>query len=92
MLAFYGVSYRELMSVPIKTFWLMNDSIDRISAKEDMRSLTVASSCQSFEGATSHRERLTLEVGTMVKLEVDPIRDAVRDETGFAELKSMANQ
>lgn len=80
------------MSVPIKTFWLMNDSINRISAKEDLRSLTVASSCQSFDGATSHHERLIFEVGTTVKLEVDPIREAVRDETGFAELKNMANQ
>lgn len=80
------------MSLPVKTFWLLHDSIDRISAKSDMRSLTVASCSQSGESATSHRERLILEIGTMVKLEVNPILDAVRDEVGFAELKSMANQ
>lgn len=80
------------MSLPIKAFWLMNDSIDRISAKSDMRSLTLAACSQSQESATSHRERLILEVGTMVKMEVDPIRDAVRDEVGFAELRNMTTQ
>lgn len=92
MLAFYGVSFGELMELPIKTFWLMNDSIDRISAKSDMRSLTIAACSQSGESATSHRERLVLEVGTMVKLDDDPIKNAVRDQGGFDELRKMATQ
>lgn len=80
------------MGTPIKTFWLLNGNIDRISAQGDIRRLTVAACSQGGEAATAHRERLVLEIGTVVKLEVDPIRDAVRDEAGFAELRNMANQ
>lgn len=74
----------------------MNDSIDRISAKNDVRSLTLAACTQSHEFATSYRDQLILEIGTTVTLEVDPARDAmreaVRDEKGFAELKEMEKQ
>lgn len=90
------MSYTEVMSLPIKTFWLMSSSVDRIMAQKDIRALTVAVLSQGGDAAKDHRERLVLEVGTVVKQDSDPgrqaMREAVRDEEGFAELKAMANQ
>ena len=81
------------MGMPIKTFWMLNQNVDRLLAQRDMRSLTVAVSGQSSqESFDSCRKALILEVGTIVKMEENPIRDAVRDEEGFAELKEMALQ
>lgn len=78
------------MGLPIKTFWLMNGNVERISAQKDMRALTVAAFCQSSEGTTAHREQLVIEIGTMVKLESDGLSEADRpDAEGLDGLRSM---
>lgn len=88
---FYSQSYRQVMDLPIKTFWLMSNNIERISAQQDLRSLTVAVCGQGGEAAHEHRQRLILEVGTIVKLDSNPM-NAVRDEAGFEELKKLTQQ
>lgn len=91
MLHFYSLSYGELMSLPIKTFWMLNNNIERIQAQKDMRALTVAVCGQGGgEAAQNFRERLVIEAGEVVKLKFDPIREAVRDEEGFSALREMA--
>lgn len=81
------------MRMPVRTFWFMNASIDRIQAQKDMRSLTVAVCGQGGgEAAQTHRSRLVVEAGEVVKLKFDPVRDAVRDEEGFSALREMAKQ
>jgi len=77
------------MKLPIRTFWLMSDNIDRISAQGDVRALTVAVCGQGGEPATRLRESLVVEIGQVVKLREDPT-NAARDEEGFHELKMMA--
>lgn len=91
---FYGLTYAELMATPIKTFWFMNASIDRINAQEDMRSLSVAVCSQGGEIALNHRERLVLEIGTVVTVTNNPLSavNTARDKAGFADLKAMANE
>ena len=81
------------MEVPIKTFWLLNYNIDRIQAQKDMRSMTVVGHAHGGgDTAVEFRERLVVETGTVIKMKVDPMRDAVRDESGFAALKEMSKQ
>lgn len=87
---FYGMGYREVLDIPIKTFWMLSQNIERILAQRDMRALTVAVSGQGTEAAQAHRQNLILEVGTIAKLNVDPMRDAQRDEVGFQQLRDMA--
>jgi len=86
------MGYRDLLEVPIKTFWMLSQNIERILAQKDMRALTVAVSGQGSEAAQSHRQNLIKEVGTIAKLVVDPMRDAMRDEVGFAQLREMARR
>ena len=82
------------MSIPIRAFWMMANTIDRIEAQQDLRKLTISVTCQGQEAAQNHRERLILEVGEVVKLngkrQISALPNAERDEVGFAELKAMA--
>jgi len=89
---FYAQSYAEVMTLPLKTFWLMSRNVDRIQAQKDMRSLTVAVCSESAEGAATYRQRLVVEAGTLVKLEDQPPAQLIdeRDEVGFAELKGLS--
>lgn len=88
---FYSMSYEEMLALPIKMFWFMNASIDRINAQQDVRALSVAVGGQSGEMATGHREQLVLEIGTVVTVIDDPIKAASSefDKAGLAELKAM---
>lgn len=73
--------------MPIRSFWLMNNSVVRLMAEQDIRALTVASSAQAGEAVRSTRDNLVIEMGDVVK--IDPIAGAERDEQGFQELKAM---
>ncbi|MDR9847016.1 hypothetical protein [Herbaspirillum huttiense] len=102
---FYSMSPFEVMELPLRTFWLLQDNIDRIEAQRDMRSLTVGLHQQSGEAAIALRQRLTVELGSVVKTDMPlaatappeaamrpevAARYTERDEVGFAELKAMA--
>ena len=79
------------MGLPIKTFWLMSGNIENISAQRDMRSLNVATCCQSEEGSTAHRERLVIETGEAVVMEAGAeFMDEQPDKAGIEELRMMA--
>lgn len=89
---FYSQSHDALMATPIKTFWLMSRNIDRIQAQKDMRSLSVAVCGQGGAAAQDHRKLLVTQVGDIVKLKFDPVKNAVRDEEGFQALKALKQQ
>jgi hypothetical protein len=92
-MSFYTLGYVGTMTLPIRSFWMMNANIDRLTAQKDMRALTVAVCGQGGEAAQAHREQLILEVGTVVKLDDSPMSAAntARDESGFADLKAMSS-
>ncbi|CAB4122133.1 hypothetical protein UFOVP26_88 [uncultured Caudovirales phage] len=73
----------EVLRMPIRRFWLMNTSIERISAQTDIRRLTIAASAQSAENAQQTRDSLISEIGMVV------LNKPVRDEEGFNDLKQM---
>lgn len=88
------MDYDAVMRLPLKTFWLMSSNVDRIEAKKDMRSLTVAQFSQATnDGVQQFRDALVIEAGEIVKMDKpnDP-RKAQRDEAGFADLKRMAGE
>lgn len=73
--------------MPIRAFWLMSGNVKRVRAYSDVRSLTVAAAAQSADGIEEIRERLVLEIGTVIN---EPPTVVERDEAGFAELRAMA--
>lgn len=83
------MSYREVMELPIMTFWFMSSVIRRIRADAELRQLAIGVAAQSNgEGVKEFQERLVLEVGTVTN--APAALDTERDEEGFAELKAIA--
>jgi len=90
---FYGLTHREVLDTPIKTFWLLSSNIERITAQKDLRELTVLAHSQSVEGATELTKRLIDEIGLIAKEAKGSSRAVFseeRDEEGFAALKAMS--
>lgn len=89
---FYSMGYTETMALPLKTFWFLSGNVDRLMAREDMRTFGVATAAQSTqEYATSYHNRLVGEIGTVMKLKMESPLEAKRDEEGFNLLKRMAS-
>ena len=87
ILHFYGgLSYRELLDLPIRAFWRLHANINRIRAEADLRSFMVSTASQSTEGA-KFRDHLVIELGETTK--IDPIAGAIRDEKGVEKLKAL---
>ena len=83
------MGFREVMGLPIRTFWLLNSNVVRLMAERDLRTLQVSASVQQQgEAMTQTRENLVVELGEVMVL--DPIASAVRDQAGFNELKAMS--
>ncbi len=92
VIRFYGLSFEEVMALPIKTFWLLEANADRLKAHEDKRQLHIASiSAMDGKRVGEISKILDIEVGQPpIKTKFDPVRTAVRDEAGVANLKALA--
>lgn len=62
-MAFYAMTDEQILKMPVTRFWLLNRSIDRISAERDLRLARVMGSITSQEGAEALFERLDQEMG-----------------------------
>lgn len=92
---FYGETYVSAMELPVRTFWLMSNCIDRIQAQQDKRQLSLAvvgGMNGTQEALESFSHNLNAEVGQVIKLNTNPMLDTERDAAGFAMLKAMAGQ
>jgi hypothetical protein len=74
---------RHVLDMPIKRFWLMNSSIERVSAQQNIRQVMVGLSSQGGEAAQETVDRLTVEMGTVI------IGKAIIDRQGLDDLKQM---
>lgn len=85
---FYGMAYQEVMRLPIRVFWVLNDHIGRIAAEEDLRAFRVANNAQAGEEAKGFLDRMNAAVGKVFVLD-DEVSEE-RDEQGISELKALA--
>ncbi len=88
----YGMGYREVMSMPMRAFWIVSGFVDRLMSDEAKLHLEVAASAQNGEAAGQLMERLNTVAPEPVTLSGYALaqRTAVRDESGFQTLKAMA--
>lgn len=89
---FYGIGYRELLSVPIRFFWTLSSNIDRIQASFDVRTLSlqhvaVATGMTGGEGVKKLRESLEMQIGETQKIKFDPMSERL-NRSQFNELKN----
>lgn len=93
---FYSLDFERVLLLPIRVFWLLSNNIQRIQARNDLRSLNVYSATQlSVNGSTellnSVREQLLEERGDTIKLKFDPIKERL-DRTGLETLRRMSEK
>lgn len=87
---FYGLGDEQVLRMPIRRFWLLHRSIDRLQAEQDLRLLAISVGAQSAEGYKSTSERLRAEQGKVVVYdEVQRAFSKPRDVAGLMALKSM---
>jgi hypothetical protein len=80
------MSDAQVMEMPIARFWLMNASIDRISAQEDLRAARRAVLANANkEYVNDYFRSLVKEIGAVV------VREDVPDYEGIQRLKSLAS-
>lgn len=73
--------------MPIRCFWTLSQNINRISAQNDLRDLSIACYCQDREAATKYREHLEVEMGEVFEYTID-IHQQKIDREGLLSLKA----
>ena len=95
MMRFYSMSIREVRDLPIKSFWMLHKSVDRLMAEDEMRQATViAHSMAGGDGFTELLEGLRKAVGVIVEFEDgDPGPPPVEplDREGLLSLKGLGS-
>lgn len=88
---FYGYSHTEVLALPLRIFWLLCFTADRLRAERNLTELQVASAAQSTkEGfqqvwkGFSNRMGKVMEIDQVVASEQEP-----EDVAGKAELRRM---
>ena len=74
--------------MPLKLFWMMHKSIDRLTAEEDMRLAMTLISSESGEGFSSLMENLRKQMGKVVV--IDEVKTAVLEKHDRAGMLSIA--
>jgi hypothetical protein len=87
----YGMSYRSLMSMPVKAFWTISGFVERVLMDEQKLVLEVTAASHDGEAAQSLMERLQEQAPHPVKYTGRALAQvgAERDESGFASLRAM---
>lgn len=83
------------MRMPLRTFWLLSNNVERIQAQIDLRTMNLR--LRTGMSATSDSvgqmyEALIAETGEVVKTSVKAQLNAPRDQEGFEKLKAMAQR
>lgn len=82
------MSFRDVMTMPIRTFWSFANNAVRLQAEEDLRAMDVALSAQSGEFAKELRSRLNDVIVPPVKTE----EPEIDHKAGIAKLKALLGQ
>lgn len=64
-----GMDYWNVLKLPLRTFWMLNRSLDRLRAEEDQRQLRLVNASQDAKGAKDLTDELSREIGMPVVIE-----------------------
>ncbi|MDX5412905.1 MAG: hypothetical protein LPK02_07640 [Rhodobacterales bacterium] len=73
-----------MLDLPLATFWLMSNNVNRISAEKDIRAMAVAAASGSEKGYREGTEGLRREMGEIYK---KPEKEVVQE--GLKKLRDM---
>ncbi|MGZ8172580.1 MAG: hypothetical protein ACXWT0_01630 [Methylobacter sp.] len=80
-MAHYALSDVQVLTMPVRRFWLLSESIDRMKASDDIRAIRVAAAVLGQDAYKQTLEALSTAVGNVA------VRAIERDEDGVARFK-----
>lgn len=83
------MGFREVMNLPVRHMWLMNNYIDRLRAETDLRAIEVQRAIQNDEAYKEVTKRLIDERGEPARYSPLAPHKVKRDEEGIEKLKQM---
>lgn len=73
VLRFYSLNHSEVLQLPVRTFWFLNEQIDRLAAEESLRGIDLALAGQmDGKGVKQLSEGLQRQMGLIAKVEEKP--------------------
>lgn len=67
------MSRQEVLALPVRTFWFLNEQIDRIAAEEALRGIDLAlAGNMNAEGLKELMQRLKRQMGLVMKIDESP--------------------
>lgn len=75
---FYSLTDKEVLTMPLVRFWLLQSNIGRLSAAEDMRLLKMHASIGGKQSFEEYREGLIRELGIVQKVEEKLDREGLK--------------
>lgn len=86
---FYGLGYQETLNLPLRAFWVMSSNINRISAENDIRNLSVVAGGQGGDGFKEVNRGLQREMGQPIVTTGGVDEEAAQ---GISKLKALAGK
>ena len=80
-MAYYSLSDKYILKMPIERFWLLSQQIDRFNAIDDSRRMNVAAAVQASDSFREMNQDLTEKIGVIV------VRDYAKDADSIKDLK-----
>jgi len=90
----YTMGFREVLSLPVKTFWMLHKNVDRIHAENDQRQiLVVLNAFNGGDGLTNLLEQFRKRIGKIVETDEPEEENSAPklDETGLMQLKGLGS-
>jgi len=84
----YSLPYETAIELPVKMFWLMSANISRIQAENDIRQMAVAIGASNERGFQPLNEKLTKELGTVMKDTSDPVHEGSKMRALMGKIKN----
>lgn len=94
---FYSMDFEKVLNLPIRVFWLLSKNIQRIQARQDLRTLNIntavalGSNGINANSIGTMRDQLSDELGVFIKVSNNPM-DAQLDRDGLNALRNMASK
>jgi hypothetical protein len=91
IMRFYGMAFREVLTLPIQTFWMLHRNVDRVVAEENYKSAIIAASAMGGDGLTTLLEDLRKQMGDVVIVDEAKLamQEAKLDREGLNSLRGL---
>ena len=63
---FYGLADDHVLAMPLKRFWLLHRSVDRLTAEDDLRAMQIGAAVQSGDGYKQAVAALQKQMGKII--------------------------